>query len=696
MADRIRVLHLEDDPYDAELIQDKLSSDLRRCAIVWARGEEDYAAALARSDFDLVLCDYNVAGYDGMAALDLARATRPDAPVIVLSGHLTEEQAIACVKHGATDYVFKNRLERLVPAVTRALRESGERRRRLRAEASLRLNERRLQLALDASDTAVWELDLASGHLQFSRGPEPLLGYAPEELPRTVEAWTALLDPHDAPHLADAVARTISGHNGRLRVDYSIRAKDGSSHWLQTVGGVVQHTGGKAARLSGTHRDITELKTYHAELEYRANHDWLTGLANRNVLTDRIEHAVAVAERSKRSFALLYLDLDGFKAVNDTLGHAAGDELLKIVVTRLKACVREADTVARLGGDEFAVVLHDISNPTAAGIVGQKILQELSRPFDIAGHEAQVSASIGIAIYPPDGGDRETLLANADAAMYRAKESGRSRVTFYTADLGAEAQARLQLETDLKRAIDEGELELQYQPRVDFGTGAIASVEALVRWRRPGHGLVPPARFLPLAEANGLIVPLGEWVLRAACAQMKRWCESGRSDWRVAVNLSPRQLRQPDLARRIEAILRESGLAPRFLEIEIPEEAVDMPSTHEVVDALTALGVAHSVDDFGTSCSSLAYLKRSAVDALKIDRSFVRGLPDDPDDASIVRSIIAIGRSLGIAVIAEGVETEAQRRFLEAHGCDGMQGYLVSRPAAGEDIGHLQVRDAPG
>ena len=690
MPESTRILHLEDDANDAELIQTKLRSDLRSSEIEWVRGADDYIAALARSDYDLVLCDYNVRGYDGMAALELAQAERPHAPVILLSGHLSEDQAIECVNRGATDYVFKDRLERLVPAVTRALRESAERRKRLQAEAALRLNERRLQLALEASDTAVWELDVASRALQFSRGAEPLLGFAPDELPATIEAWAALVHPHDAPHVTEALERAIAGEVPKLRVEYRIRAKDGSSRWLQTVGGVVQHAGSAPSRVAGTHRDVTDLKDYQAELEYRANHDWLTGLANRNVLADRIDHSVAIAERSRRGFGLLYLDLDGFKAVNDTLGHGGGDELLKAVVSRLKACVRDSDTVARLGGDEFAVVLHDIAQSAAAGTVAHKVLQEVSRPFEIAGREVRVSASIGVAIYPTDGGDRETLLTNADAAMYRAKQSGRSRVVFYTAELGADAQARMQLEADLRNAVANGELELHYQPRVDFATGAITAIEALVRWRRPGHGLVPPARFLPLAEGNGLIVPIGEWVLRTACTQMQRWRDAGHGDWRIAVNLSARQLRQADLPSRVEAILRETGLENRYLELEIPEEATEEPGLHKVVEALNALGIAHTIDDFGTTCSSLPYLKRSSVDVLKIDRSFVRGLPDNADDVGIVRSIIAIGRSLGIAVVAEGVETEEQRRFLEAHGCDGMQGYLHSRPGPIEDFDRQQ------
>ncbi|HEX2829037.1 MAG TPA: EAL domain-containing protein [Burkholderiales bacterium] len=686
MPEAIRVLHLEDNPSDAALIQAKLRADIRSCDIEWVQGEADFAAALARSDFDLVLSDFNLTGYNGMEALELAQSERPEAPVILLSGELTEEEAIACVNRGATDYVFKDRLERLVPAVTRALRESAERRRRLQAEAALRLNERRLQLALEASETAVWELDVESGALQFSRGPEPLLGFSADELPATIDGWTKLVHPHDSHHVADAIAHVLSGESPKLRIEYRIRSKQGSSRWLQTVGGVVQSAGGKPVRISGTHRDITDLKDYQAELEFRANHDWLTGLANRNVLADRIDHSVAIAERSRRGFGLLYLDLDGFKAVNDTLGHGAGDQLLQAVVGRLKSCVRDSDTVARLGGDEFAVVLHDIAQTAAAGTVAHKVLQEVSKPFEIAGREVRVSASIGVAIYPTDGTSRETLLANADTAMYRAKQSGRNQVIFYTAELGADAQARLELESDLRKAVQNDELELHYQPRVDFSTGAITAIEALVRWRRPGHGLVTPARFLPIAEGNGLIVPIGEWVLRTACAQMKRWRDAGHTASRVAVNLSARQLRQPDLAEKISAILREIGLESRYLELEIPEEATDDPGSHKMIEALTALGVAHTIDDFGTSFASLAYLKRSAVDVLKIDRSFVRGLPDNADDAGIVRSIIAIGHSLDIAVVAEGVETEGQRRFLEAHGCDGMQGYLHSRPGPVEDM----------
>ncbi|MDB5863327.1 MAG: diguanylate cyclase [Betaproteobacteria bacterium] len=817
MSQQIRVLHLEDSPFDADLIGRRLTDEHPGCEITWVQGKAEFEAKLEGPAFDLILCDYNLQGYDGLSALKLAHGKQPTVPVIIVTGTLDEDQAVDCVKADATDYVLKSRLQRLGPAVVRALREAAEQRERQQAEDALRQSERRLQLALEASEVSVWEFDIESGHVAFSRELGPFLGYTAHEVPARIESWESLVHPDDVKRLRVALAKHYRGETARLEIEYRIRAKNGEWRWLQTVGRTVRRDAqGRATLMSGTHHDVTErrragemlrlqelaidaatnailivdaqapdfpvvhvnraferitgyrpdevigrncrflqredrdqpdlerlrvaiasgteasvllrnyrkdgtlfwnnirisplrnddgvvthfvgiqsdvteLKQYEAELEYRANYDSLTGLANKNLLNDRLDHAISFTDRSRRKFALLYLDLDRFKLINDSLGHASGDALLKTIALRLRACVRESDTVARLGGDEFAIVLHDGENVSWIASVAQKILTEVDQPVGIDGRDVFTSASIGVCIFPDDGDRRDALLKHADTAMYRAKHAGRNQVCFYTEDLNAGALERLQLEADLRRALALHEFELHYQPRMDLDTGRITSVEALIRWRRAGGELIPPMRFIPIAEETGIIVPIGEWVLRTACEQMREWRDAGHSSLRVAVNLSPRQFRQPDIAATIRSILADTGLESRHLELEITESVAmhDPQATRSVLEKLSALGVLHAIDDFGTGYSSLAYLKRFPIDFLKIDQSFVQGVPDDADDANIVRAIIALGRSLEVTLIAEGVETEAQSDFLHAHGCHEIQGYLFCRPKAAADLAPL-------
>jgi diguanylate cyclase (GGDEF)-like protein len=428
-----------------------------------------------------------------------------------------------------------------------------------------------------------------------------------------------------------------------------------------------------------------------AQLQYRATHDALTGLVNRSALHDALDRLIAHAKRADERLVVLYLDLDRFKVVNDSLGHTTGDELLICVADRLKACVRQSDVVARLGGDEFAVVLADTVHVMSAASVAQKILLAIEQPVTFLAHEVVTSASIGACVYPDDGSDADSLLKNADVAMYRAKQKGRSRVCFYTEDLNRMASERLSLESALRRAIAREEFELHYQPRVNMRSQRVTSVEALVRWRASEDELIPPGRFIPLAEETGLIVPLGLWVLRSACTQMREWRDAGY-DIRVAVNLSARQLREPDFVETLSGILAECGLEARYLELEITESVAmqDAEEMRHLLKALSDLGVSIAIDDFGTGQSSLAYLKRFHIDYLKIDQSFVHGINADATDESIVRSIIALGRNLKLTLIAEGVESEEQRAFLEAEACDEMQGFLYSRPKpAHELISHL-------
>ncbi|MDH5512621.1 MAG: EAL domain-containing protein, partial [Gammaproteobacteria bacterium] len=413
-----------------------------------------------------------------------------------------------------------------------------------------------------------------------------------------------------------------------------------------------------------------------------ANFDELTELPNRSMFHQRFSLALAQARRSGRNLALLFIDLDRFKNINDTLGHESGDHVLKAIADRLRGCLRESDTVARLGGDEFVVLMEELAKPDYVAPVAQKIIDAIAEPVILETQEIHITGSIGISAYPADGQDMPNLMKNADIAMYRAKEQGKNNYQFYSEQMNVHSVARLAMESDLRRALVRNEFLLHYQPRVNLESGRISGVEALVRWQQPGRALTPPAEFIPIAEETGLIVPIGEWVLRTACAQSKYWRDQGMAQLRVAVNLSARQFSQKDLLQTVARVLRETGLPAAALEFEITESMV-MSSPADAVgllDRLKDMGVHLSIDDFGTGYSSLGYLKRFPIDSVKIDRSFVRDLPGDADDAAITIAIIAMAHSLTLRVIAEGVETEEQLRFLREHGCDEMQGYCFSRP----------------
>jgi diguanylate cyclase (GGDEF)-like protein len=426
-----------------------------------------------------------------------------------------------------------------------------------------------------------------------------------------------------------------------------------------------------------------ERKRYQVQLEHQANYDALTGLPNRNLLHDRLRRSV-YAQRMPRTVAVVFIDLDHFKFVNDSLGHSIGDELLKGMAERLRLMLRDGDTVARLGGDEFVLILNDQSNEEVIYRAMQRITAELAQPIEIDGKELVVTCSAGVSLYPQDGPDVDTLLKNADAAMYRAKEHGRNNFQFYTAEMNERVNERLALENALRRAIERNELLLHYQQRVELRSGAIIGAEALVRWMHPEWGLVHPARFIPLAEETGLIVPIGEFVLREACRQARAWIDEGLKPGVVSVNLSARQFRQEGLVRRVSRVLVDTGLDPQHLEMELTESTVmhSVDAAIATLQGLKSLGLSLSVDDFGTGYSSLAYLKNLPLDKLKIDRSFVRdiGAGAEANEGVLAQAIISLGHNLNLHVVAEGVETDAQVRFLKKHKCDEVQGYFYGEP----------------
>lgn len=420
-------------------------------------------------------------------------------------------------------------------------------------------------------------------------------------------------------------------------------------------------------------------------LKHQATHDALTGLPNRALLEDRLKQAISYADRYARLMTVVFINLDGFKMVNDSLGHKAGDELLKAMAARMSQCLRSVDTVVRTGGDEFVVVLYDRpGDGTEIAPALQRLLDAIALPVQIDGQAVQVTGSMGVATYPADGADADALVMNADAAMYRAKASGRNNFQFYAAEMSGTSRDRLAMREGLRHAIARGELHLAYQPKVDMGSGEVIGVEALVRWQHPERGLVSPTDFIPLAEETGLIVPIGEWVLRTACFQHVAWQRAGLPAFGVSVNVSARQFRERTLIEQVARALADSGLEARFLELELTESMVmdDLESALLSMKALQAMGVQLSIDDFGTGYSSLSALKRFPIARLKIDRAFVRDIPDDDEDKAIAKAIISLGHELNLKVIAEGVENEQQLEFLCANGCDEMQGYLFSPPVS--------------
>ena len=474
----------------------------------------------------------------------------------------------------------------------------------------------------------------------------------------------------------------------RLNYDETQSRPDGRLIWLRTSKLPLHDQEGKVTGIIGTYEDITERKVSEERIRFLAYYDALTGLPNRTLLQDRLAKALAGALRRKDKVAFLFLDLDRFKDINDLFGHSVGDLLLQNVAERLKSAVRKQDTVGRLSGDEFLIVLTNVKKIAYASVAAERFMHAMSAEFVIQGHSLSISCSIGISMFPEDGMDSESLLRNADAAMYSAKESGRNNFRFFTEDMNAQGVERLTLENGLRLALDKKELFLVYQPQMNIATGKIIGLEALLRWQHPTLGLMPPDRFIRIAENCGLIVPIGEWVLRTVCAQARKWQDEGIPAVSIAINVSTVQFRQKGFCEVIRRVLNETGLDPQYLQLELTESIflADADETLSLIQKLKAMGLTLAIDDFGTGYSNFNYLRQFRISKLKIDRSFIRDVAVNPDDAAITTAIISMAKSLNLKVIAEGVEDEAQMSFLRAHQCDEIQGYYFSKPLAVDKV----------
>ena len=691
-AQPLRVLCVDDDEEDVALILHALKEggyvpDHRHVC-----GRERLIEAIASQQWDMVISDYAMPQFDGLTALRIVKERDPNVPFILVSGAVTSDIAVAAMKSGAADYVMKDDLTRLAPAVRREVADAGERRARRLAEANLSANEELLNSIVNTAADGIIVIDPA-GTIEFGNAAmEKLFGWKPLELigknvtrlllGRSREGQDTLFQG------ADGAGGKGTGHVRELKA----QRKDGSVFPIELTVSETCVNGGR--RSTCILRDVTERKRAEERIRYLAHYDDLTGLPNRVLFAQLLEQAISEAKYAKKEVAVLFIDLDRFKLINDTLSHASGDAVLCQVANRLIGALARRDTVARFGGDEFVVLMRDCGIPNDVTSTAQGLLAALAAPFVLDNQEYHLTASIGISTFPGDGKDAQTVLKNADSAMYRAKEQGKNNYQFYSSQMNVRSFERLVLERFLRHALDQDEFQLHYQPKIDLTTGRVTGMEALLRWLHPGMGMIAPAKFIPLAEETGLIVPIGEWVLREACAQVRRFQDQGLPPLRVAVNLSARQFAHDGLHAAIVGALEESGVSPSLLELEITESMTMENPDHATawLQKIKALGITVAIDDFGTGYSSLGYLKRFPIDSVKIDRSFIKDIPGDTDDVAITQAIIAMGHSLRLKVIAEGVESAAHAEFLRRHGCDEAQGFFFGKPLPADEFVQLLAR----
>jgi diguanylate cyclase (GGDEF)-like protein/PAS domain S-box-containing protein len=694
-----RVLLIEDNPGDARLLRemfDEQGAGSTELTIKTSMSEaEQY---LAENAVDIVLLDLGLPDAQGLAAVRRAHAAAPRVPLVVLTGMDDESLATEALQEGAQDYLVKNQIDSYgtTRGLVRALRYSIERK---ALEDALFVEKERAQVTLNSIGDAVACTDLAGNLTFLNLVAEKLTGWSWQEaagqpMPdvfRILDITTREIIPNP---MERAVRRDQTVH---LPAGSILVRRDGFEIPVEDSVAPIHDGEGQVAGAVIVFRDVSLARAMAQQMAHSAEHDFLTGLPNRMLLNDRISQAIALAARHKKSVAVLFLDLDGFKHINDSLGHPLGDKLLQSIASRLDDCVRGSDTVSRQGGDEFVVLLSEVEQSEDAAVTARRMLQAVALPHSIEQHELYVTTSIGVSVYPEDGLDAQTLIKNADTAMYQAKENGRQSFQFFKPAMNVRAVERQSIEEGLRRALERHEFAVHYQPKVNLATGAITGAEALLRWTHSTQGSIPPALFIPVAEDSGLILPIGAWVLRQACAQARAWLDAGLPAMSMAVNVSAMEFRDQGFVDRLFAIIGETGIDPRSLELELTESVLvkHAASTANILQTLRERGIRVAIDDFGTGYSSLSYLRKFPVDAVKIDQSFIRQISTAGEDATIIKAVIGMARGLKLRVIAEGVESLEELAFLRAYRCEEAQGYYFSRPVLPQQFALLLREGIP-
>lgn len=675
------VLLLEDSEVEASnLLSWLIGSEGDRFEVTHVTTVARAVEELTRGGYDVALIDLCVDDSRGLPTFRSCHVAAPHLPIVVQSALAGDEVALQAVAEGAQDYLVKRLMNGEV--VRRALRYAIE---RGHIQGELSRSQERYRLALDGANDGIWDWDLVAGRLFLSDRWCAMLGYARADLGEDLEDWLGLVHHADRDAIVSALDGHLKGMSEHFEFEHRVLHQDGSWRWMRTRGLAVRGAAGRPTRFAGSQTDITERRLSEERLAHQAFHDSLTDLPNRPLFLERLGHALErYAARESRFLAVLYMDVDRFKAVNDSLGHLAGDEALVIVANRVRACVRPGDTVARLGGDEFAVLLEALVSPVEADEVARRIQHAMEEPFLVRGQQMFASLSIGIMrTFQPDD-TPDSILRGADTAMYRAKRQGRAGTEVFDERHSPAASDRLVLESNLWRAVERNELILHYQPIVRLLDASLVGFEALVRWQHPERGILGPSTFIPMAEESGLIRGIGAWVLREACRQMAEMTTmvADAQDVSVAVNVSSRQFGDPDFPASVERILAETGLRPDRLVIELTETALmEQPTrARRMLERLRTHGIRIHLDDFGVGYSSLSHLRLFPIDRIKIDRVFVTGLPGRREDNAIIRAILALADALGVEVIAEGVESNDQWSHLHELHCAYGQGYYFSKP----------------
>jgi diguanylate cyclase (GGDEF)-like protein/PAS domain S-box-containing protein len=683
------LLLIDDDSHHADVFLDALLNAIDGpFKGEWVTTLTEGIVRLKKREIWAVFVNLSLPDSQGLATLDKLLLAVPSVPTLILAGTKDVAVALEAMRHGAKDYLLEDHLDR--DSVVRAIRNMAERQ---TAREMLSAEKERAQMTLNSIGDAVLSTDMEGRITYLNAVAEKITGWTREEASgKQVDDVFVIIDGSTREPCFNPLKTALEQNKtvGLTRQCILIR-RDGAEFAIEDSAAPIHDQYGTTTGAVIVFHDVSVARAIEAEMSHLAQHDTLTKLPNRTLLQDRLSQAITTAGRNGTRIAVLFVDLDGFKHINDSLGHAIGDRLLQSVAKRLLAAVRTSDTVSRIGGDEFVILLSEVAHAGDAGVKAGKILAALNAPLEIDQHNLRITASIGVTTYPEDGQETAMLIKNADLAMYQAKENGRNNYQFFEKDMNVRALERQSVEENLCFALDRGELVMYYQPKINLKTGEITGVEALIRWQHPERGLIGPLQFISVAEDCGLMLPIGNWVLRESCRQAKEWQDAGLRPIEMAVNVSSVEFRNEDFLEGVKAILEETGLSPHYLGLELTESVLMQHAkfTVPVLKKLKAMGVRLAIDDFGTGYSSLSYLRQFPIDTLKVDQSFVHGINADTDDATIINAVINMGSNLNHRVIAEGVETVEQVAFLQAHGCDEGQGYYFSRPVPASQFAKL-------